>query len=71
MGAVRVKGREVLEEFDTFVNPEKRIPDEVVKLTSITDEMVADAPLEKEALRMFMDICRAGGRGPGGTQCPL
>ena len=56
IGAVRVKNGEVLEEFDTFVNPEKRIPDEVVKLTSITDEMVADAPLEEEALRMFMDF---------------
>ena len=49
---IEVRNGEVLEEFDTFVNPEKRIPDEVVKLTSITDEMVADAPLEEEALQM-------------------
>ncbi len=54
IGAVRVVGGEVQEVFNTFVNPEKTIPAEVVKLTGITDEMVANAPSELEALQQFM-----------------
>ncbi len=57
IGAVRVKGGEVLERFDTFVNPQTRIPPEIVRLTGITDEMVQDAPLEGEALEQFFAFC--------------
>ena len=53
IGAVRIRGGEVVESFDTFVNPEIPIPEEITKLTSITDEMVADAPKIDEALDMF------------------
>ena len=53
IGAVKVKGGKVTEVFNTFVNPEVEIPEEIVKLTSITNEMVADAPKIKEALTSF------------------
>lgn len=57
IGAVRCKNGEILDRFDTFVDPEMPIPDEITRLTSIADEMVAGAPKIKEALQMFLDFC--------------
>ncbi len=54
IGAVKVKGGVVLESFNTFVNPEMPIPEEITKLTSITNEMVADAPVIAKALPQFL-----------------
>ncbi len=54
IGAVKIKGGEVVEEFSTFVDPEMPIPPEIVKLTSITDEMVKGAPRQDEAVRAFL-----------------
>ena len=54
IGAVIVRNGEVVEEFDTFVKPGKLITPKITELTGITNEMVADAPGEKEALEAFL-----------------
>ena len=54
IGAVIVRNGEVVEEFDTFVKPGKSITPKITELTGITNEMVADAPGEKEALEAFL-----------------
>ena len=54
IGAVKVKNGEVLEVFNTFADPEEHIPENITELTGITDEMVAGAPSQKEAVEAFL-----------------
>ncbi len=57
IGAVICKGDEILDRFDTFVNPHTALSKETTELTSITDEMVADAPELRDAIKAFLDFC--------------
>lgn len=56
IGAVILENGEVKERFQTFVNPGMRIPEEIVRLTGITDEMVSDAPSQEDAIRAFLEF---------------
>jgi DNA polymerase-3 subunit epsilon len=54
IGAVKVRGGEVLGEFQTLVNPHVPIPAFIQVLTGITNAMVADAPRVESALPAFL-----------------
>ena len=56
IGAVKVRGGEVLGEFQTLVNPHTAIPPFIAVLTGITNSMVADAPSIESALPAFLEF---------------
>jgi DNA polymerase-3 subunit epsilon len=58
IGAVKVRGGEVLGEFQTLVNPAGPIPPFIAVLTGITDAMVADAPPVAAAVPAFLEFAR-------------
>jgi DNA polymerase III subunit epsilon len=57
IGGVAVSGLKVMENdcFQTYVNPERQISREIIELTSITNEIVAGAPVASEAIQDFFD----------------
>lgn len=56
IGAVKVVGGEVVDRFSSFINPERTIDPFVVRLTGITDAMVADAPLAADVMPRFEEF---------------
>jgi DNA polymerase-3 subunit epsilon len=58
IGAVKVRGGEVLGEFATLVDPGRSIPPQIVMLTGITDAMVANAPRIESVLGSFLEFAR-------------
>lgn len=56
IGAVIFKNGEVTNIFSTYVDPECPIPQNIVELTGITDEMVKGAPKTEEAVKSFLDF---------------
>ncbi|RKT82473.1 DNA polymerase-3 subunit epsilon [Saccharopolyspora antimicrobica] len=58
IGAVKIRGGEVLGEFATLVNPERGIPPSIVTITGITEAMVVDAPRMDTVLPAFLEFCR-------------
>jgi len=56
IGAIAVRGGEVLEEFSRFVNPQVSLPEYIVNLTGITDDMLVDAPLIDEVFPEFIQF---------------
>jgi DNA polymerase-3 subunit epsilon len=53
IGAVKIVGGVVVDQFSTLVNPVRPIEPFVVRLTGITNRMVSDAPLADEVMGPF------------------
>ena len=56
IGAIKIKNGEIIDTFETFVNPEKPIPEEVVNVTHITDDMVKDARTIDQIMPEFLEF---------------
>lgn len=58
IGAVKVRGGQVLGEFATLVDPGRTIPPQITMLTGITNAMVYDAPRISSVLPAFLEFVR-------------
>lgn len=56
IGAVKFEGEKVLETYQTLINPQRLISPEITQITSITNEMVRNAPLIEEVKAEFADF---------------
>ena len=56
IGAYRVKGGRIVEEYQTLVNPETPIPTFITQLTGISNSMVRNAPKFREVAADFLDF---------------
>ncbi|MEM7277578.1 MAG: exonuclease domain-containing protein [Pseudomonadota bacterium] len=58
IGAVKIRDGQCIDQFETLLNPERRIPPYISRLTGISEAMVAPAPLFSEVadrLEAFLD----------------
>ncbi len=58
IGAVLYRNGEILDTFESFVNPHVEISQTITDLTGITNEMVSDAPDISEVLPKFLEFSK-------------
>ncbi|WP_010630920.1 PolC-type DNA polymerase III [Sporolactobacillus vineae] len=56
LAAVKIKDGKVIDKFDQFANPHHPLPRKITELTSITDEMLADAPDAGKVITDFREF---------------
>lgn len=56
IGIMKLEGGKVIDKFCCFVNPEKNIPERVVEVTNITNDMVKDAETIDKVFPKIMDF---------------
>ena len=57
IGAVIYKNGEILDRFQSFVNPHRVLDQKIIDLTGITNEMLVDAPDISAVLPVFLAFC--------------
>ena len=55
IGAVKICSGEIVDRFDELINPGRPIPDKIVNLTQITDDMVKNCDNEENVTKRFLD----------------
>lgn len=60
IGAVKLNEREIIDTFQTYIDPGISIPSSVSDVSGISDKTVENAPNEKQALEMFLQFAGDG-----------
>ena len=54
IGAVKIKNGEILEKYDELINPGRPLPQRIIDVTNITDEMLEGKDNEENAVKRFV-----------------
>lgn len=54
IGAVKIKNGEILEKYDELINPGRPLPQKIIDVTNITDEMLEGKDNEENAVKRFI-----------------
>ena len=55
IGAVKIHNGEIIDRFDELINPGRKLPQKIIEITSITDDMLKDKDTEENAVKRFID----------------
>ncbi len=55
IGAVKIKNGVILEKYDELINPGRKLPQKIIDITNITDDMLADKDTEENAVKRFVE----------------
>ena len=55
IGAVKMKDGMIIEKYDELINPGRPLPEKIVEVTNITDNMLADKDNEENAVKRFIE----------------
>ncbi|MBQ8534366.1 MAG: PolC-type DNA polymerase III [Bacilli bacterium] len=55
IGAVKMKDGMIIEKYDELINPGRPLPEKIVEVTNITDDMLADKDNEENAVKRFVE----------------
>ena len=55
IGAVKIKNGEILEKYDELINPGRKLPQRIIDVTNITDEMLEGKDNEENAVKGFIE----------------
>lgn len=57
IGAFKIENGEISESFTTFINPQRKLSEEITALTGINEDMVKDAPVYEDVMGDFFKFC--------------
>ena len=53
IGAVLIKNGEIIDRFNELINPGRKLPQKIIEVTNITDDMLVDKDNEENAIKRF------------------
>ena len=55
IGAVKIRNGEIIEKYDELINPGRKLPQKIIDVTNITDDMLEGKDNEENAVKRFID----------------